>query len=91
MIGPSPASRDLDSVETYIARDNPDAAAAVVVRIIEAVEILADFPNAGRPGRRAGTREYVIAGTPYVVMYRVYRGNIEVLRVVHFSMRWPTR
>jgi toxin ParE1/3/4 len=42
----------------------------------------------GRPGRVQGTRERVITGTPYLVVYRV-RHEVEILRVLHGAMRWP--
>jgi plasmid stabilization system protein ParE len=43
----------------------------------------------GRPGRVPGTRELVVAGTPYVVAYRVAASQIDVLAVIHAARRWP--
>jgi toxin ParE1/3/4 len=43
----------------------------------------------GRPGRVPGTREFVIARTPYVVPYRVRGDAIEILRVYHGARLWP--
>jgi len=83
------ASRDLDSIEEYISRDNPGAAIDTVLEIIRHVSILADHPGIGRPGRVAGTRELVIR--PYVVPY-VHEGDtVIVLRVLHGAMKWPER
>jgi toxin ParE1/3/4 len=36
----------------------------------------------GRPGRVPFTRELVVAGTPFVVIYRV-RADVEIVRVLH--------
>lgn len=83
------ADCDLDSVADYIADDNPQAAARVVLRIVEAVGYLSEHPHIGRPGRVPDTRELVVTGTPYVVPYRVRGGVLEILRVLHGSMRWP--
>src|SRR5437764_1785820 len=47
--------------------DKPAAAPRVIERIRTAVERLQEFPFLGRPGRVEGTRELVIAGTPYIV------------------------
>ena len=56
--------KDLAEARRYIGRDDPAAARRVVLRIIEAVDRLADTPKAGRPGRMSGTRELVIRGYP---------------------------
>ena len=46
-------------------------------------------PAIGRPGRVLGTRELVIGRLPYIVPYRVREKDIEILRVLHTSRRWP--
>ena len=83
------ALADLRALRAYIARDDPGAARRVASRIRAAVERLADHPGAGRPGRVSGTRELVVAGTPYLVPYRVKGPAIEILRVYHGAQRWP--
>jgi len=83
------ALRDLAFARAWIAQDRPLAAAVQVSRIVEAVALLADFPHLGRPGRRGGARELVIAKGPFIVAYRVNGEQIEVLRVLHGSRRWP--
>lgn len=61
------ARQDLREVRSYIAEDNPKAAAQVAKRILHAVERLPANPGIGRPGRVMDTRELLIAGTPYPV------------------------
>jgi toxin ParE1/3/4 len=85
------AIRDLKALRQFIEEDDASAAAEVAKRIIAAVEILADFPSAGRPGRIPSTRELLISGTPYLVAYRVVSGKVEVLRVLHGARKWPER
>lgn len=85
------ADCDLDALASFIAQDDPDAAARMARRVIEAVEALAPYPARGRPGRIEGTRELVIATTPYLVAYRVKNQVVEVLRVLHSAQRWPDR
>jgi len=81
------ALANLDEEAAYVARDNP-AAAAQLVRTIElAVGRLARFPAMGRPGRVAGTRELVVAGTPYIIPYRVRHDALEILRVFHAARK----
>jgi toxin ParE1/3/4 len=86
------AVEDLAALRAYIEGDDPGAARKTALRIVEAVETLipAD-PKIGRPGRVSGTRELVIAHTPYIVPYRLRAGTIEVLRVFHGARRWPDR
>lgn len=89
------AEVDLDDVEAYIAKQNsPVVAIDVVLNIIDITEkILLDHPSAGRLGRVRGTRELVIDGVPFVVIYRqvVKLQQLEVLRVLHDAQQWPTR
>ena len=85
------ALANLDAEAEYIAEDNPAAAGRVVQRIFHAVNLLAENPAIGRAGRVAGTRELVVAETPYIIPYRV-RGNVvEILRVFHASRKWPEK
>lgn len=83
------ASRNLEQLEEYIAQDNSIAAIDTVLKIIETVELLIEHPAMGRHGRIVGTRELVIANTPYIVPYRVKGDYIEILRVLHGAMQWP--
>ena len=86
------AERDLDEIADYIEAGNPAAAARVVLEIIDQVEsLLPEHPAIGRPGRVPGTRELVIGGLPYIVAYRVRDSELELLRVLHTSRRWPSR
>ena len=43
----------------------------------------------GRKGRVEGTRELVIAGTPYIVPYRVRDDVVQIITVLHNAQRWP--
>jgi toxin ParE1/3/4 len=45
----------------------------------------------GRAGRVPGTRELVIAGTPFIIPYRVAENTIQILRVLHGKRKWPLR
>jgi toxin ParE1/3/4 len=53
--------------------------------------LLAQYPDAGRQGRVPGTRELVIADTPYLVAYRVKADRVLILRLFHHAQRWPKR
>jgi len=83
------ALRHLRHLRDYIAQDNPDAAVGVAERILAGVELLAEHPNLGRPGRVPGTRELVVPATPYVIPYRVRAARLELIAVFHGRQKWP--
>jgi len=84
-----PALRELENIGDYIARDDPGAAHGIVTRILDRAAALADQPEVGRPGRVAGTRELVVAGTPFILPYRINRDRVEILSVFHGARKWP--
>ena len=83
------AQADLIAIVDYLLELNSIAAVEAEQRITEAIEQLADFPGLGRPGRVASARELVITDTPYIAAYRVQREQVEVLRVLHGTRKWP--
>ena len=83
------ALRDLESLHAYIGNDNPTAAEAAVDRILAGIEALSQHPEMGRIGRVAATRELVLP--PVVVAYRLRRGTLEILAIIHSARRWPDR
>ncbi|MSP62383.1 MAG: type II toxin-antitoxin system RelE/ParE family toxin [Myxococcales bacterium] len=82
---------DLESLRAFIARDDEVAAAAVVSRILDGVELLPGQSAMGRPGRVPRTRELIVPDAPSIVAYRVKDQVVEVLRVLHSSRKWPTQ
>ncbi len=83
------ARSDLLNIERYIADDNPKAALRVAIGIVKKAEVLTDHPRIGRIGELSDTREWVVSGLPYTLVYRVKKDLVEVLRVVHQSQVWP--
>jgi toxin ParE1/3/4 len=84
------AEQDLEAACDYVQQDSQNAAKQLVGRIFSAVGMLTHHPLAGRQGRVHGTRELVVAGTPYIVAYRVHREEIQILAILHGARRWPT-
>jgi toxin ParE1/3/4 len=84
-----PALRDLEAIGDFIARDNPIAAANIVTRVFDQLELLAQHPHIGRIGRIRGTRELVVTDTPFIAVYRVRDDRVEVLAVFHGARLWP--
>ncbi|MBB2169683.1 type II toxin-antitoxin system RelE/ParE family toxin [Gluconacetobacter aggeris] len=67
----------------YLIVRNPYVAEALLLRLIEAVDSLADFPLLARVGED-GTRELVTV-PPYVLVYEVDEAaeTVRILRVWH--------
>ena len=86
----TPAAQDLTSISDYISeREGPALARRVALAIYEHVDALTVFPRRGRAGRVPDTRELVIAGLPYLAVYRLKGDVIEVARVLHGAQQWP--
>ena len=83
------AEGNLDQIADYIDQDKPPAAVATALKIIEAVQMLADYPAIGRRGRERGTRELVVAGLPYIIIYVVTGEELVIIRVLHAAMKYP--
>jgi toxin ParE1/3/4 len=87
------ANADLDQVEAYITQENGIVVAIdIVLKIIDTAElILSNHPVAGRLGRVKNTRELVINGVPFIVVYRELKAHkrVEILRVLHDAQQWP--
>ncbi|MET4492917.1 type II toxin-antitoxin system RelE/ParE family toxin [Bradyrhizobium sp. LA7.1] len=83
------ALSDRDGIFSYIEAENPRAAVHVDEQIADASRRLLDFPDSGRPGRVAGTRELIIPRTPYVAAYLVDGETVRILRVLHGAQMWP--
>lgn len=85
------AAIDLEEAYSFIFLDNPRAAGNEIDKVLEAVELLSGNPGMGKAGRVAKTRELVVAGTPYIVIYRAKGNRLEILRIFHGARQWPTK
>jgi addiction module RelE/StbE family toxin len=84
-----PAAQALESIQDFIARDNPGAAWEVAQLIRHAVARLEMHSFSGRKGRVHETYELVLAGSPYVLPYRILEGEIQTLNIYHSARKWP--
>ena len=76
---------DLDNIALRIARDNRVAARYEVEKIRHVIGSLAEFPGLSRDGRAKGTRERVVSGTRYVIVFELWQKPraLVVTSVVH--------
>ena len=77
----------LAQIRRFVALDKPGAAARLAARIVSVVAALRTHPNLGRAGVEPGTRELIIGGTPYIVIYRTGGKRITILTVWHGAQK----
>ena len=82
------AINDLINIRDYTQKDNPAAAQKVAKKILSTVDLLLDHPLLGKAGRIHKTRELVIAGTPYTVVYIAEFEAVTLLRIFHQRQSW---
>lgn len=78
------ARNDVSLIARHIAKENPRAATQMAQELLVAGDSLALFPQRGRPGLAAGTRE-LVAVWPYLIVYRIDMSveMVRILRVWH--------
>jgi addiction module RelE/StbE family toxin len=83
------AAQDLQSTKNYISQDKPNAALAVIRRVIEAIENIVTFPSMGRAGRVPHTTELVVSGSPLIIVYQIKQDTLYIVRIIHTARKWP--
>ncbi len=81
------ALRDLRSIDSFLSAANPDAALRVLKSIRTKADRLRSYPKSA-PQLEGDLRYLSIQGTPYVIVYRLAEGRVEVLRVRHAREDW---
>ena len=82
------ARQQLDDIVMFIAEDNSTAALLVDDLLRDAADGLRSFPQKGRIGRVAGTRELVVHSN-YILVYACDEDNVDILSVLHTSRQYP--
>ena len=82
------AEQDRDDIWEYIATDSPRAAARIDRLFSEAAARIASHPEIGKPGRIAGTREF-LPHRSYRLVYEIDQDTIWILALVHTARLWP--
>ncbi|WAK04581.1 type II toxin-antitoxin system RelE/ParE family toxin [Methylobacter sp. YRD-M1] len=78
-----PARHDLHEIFEYITEEDPHAARTLLNKIKDHVLFLLNNPQIGQVGRVEGTRELVLAGTHFILPYRLKDQQIQILAVFH--------
>ena len=78
---------DLERIGAWIATEDPRAARDTLNAILDSIDRLGTFPHMGPHGRAANTYEWLVAGTPYIIVYELqYKPTaLVVLAIFHTS------
>jgi toxin ParE1/3/4 len=80
------ARADLDRIYDWISQDSPSNAALVIERILDAMDkAILQFPSMGRKGQVAGTREWMVQNSPYLIIYEIDAESevVLILSIIH--------
>ncbi|MBV9889153.1 MAG: type II toxin-antitoxin system RelE/ParE family toxin [Acidobacteria bacterium] len=81
------ALRRLNAIRLYVAQDKPIAAEGLAIDIVRSAESLKTHPNLGHRASNPKLRELLVAGTPYVIIYRVLRRSVLIATIWHAAQR----
>lgn len=87
------AAADLEQIQDYGIANGFGDPVAFTRELRARLLHLGDQPRAGRVGRIEGTREWVLAGTPFIGVYELIGEPPEavgVLSILHGAMQWPS-
>lgn len=82
------AIEDRKHIFAFIYEHDEEAAEAMDKLFVSQAAFLLDYPQKGRAGRVAGTRELVVH-KHYLLVYACVEDHITVLTVLHTSRNWP--
>jgi len=81
-----PAERDLDSLLTYIAFENPDVASKLFYKVMGAIEHAAAFPKLARYIPELGhTYRELLNVRPFRIIYRIADNELRIIGVMRME------
>ena len=80
------AAKDLEDIWLYIAQENPIAASRVLQKLNQRIVSLQQMPERAQPRPDVATSARCLVEGNYLVLYEVFAGRVEIVRVVHGSI-----
>ncbi len=75
------ARAQIESIYDFLVERNPSAARRIAAEIRASARSLIDVPHMGRTGEVSGTREWIVRGSPYLIVYEVVSQSEEIWAV----------
>lgn len=79
------AERDLKAIWRYVADFDEVAADCLLRKLDQRAAQLKLFPHMGRPRPDLGQELRSLISSPYLIIYRLERDQVQILRYVHMS------
>ena len=79
------AAAELEEIDAYLRRERPLLAQPTIQKLYLGVQSLRRMSGRGRAGAQPGTIELLLLPLPYVIVYRVHAGTVEILGFRHTS------
>lgn len=79
------AAAELDDILSYIAAQNPSAAALIAERAVVAEERIQQFPRAGKYDAETDTHDRFIPNTRIVLTYAIQGETVWIITTWHTS------
>ena len=83
------AVADMEEIGDYLVAVSPQAWEHLLLRVERLTETILDFPLMGKAGLLPGTREFVLSGTPYILVFQLKDDSVVILSVRDGRMRLP--
>ena len=83
------ALKTLSDTLTYYDTQQSGLSARFLRSYDDQIDRLRDMPQIGRAGRVFGTRELIMQDFPFLIVYRVRQEYVQILRLIHQSMKYP--
>ena len=83
------AVADMEEISDYLVAVSPQAWEHLLLRVERLTETILDFPLMGKAGLLPGTREFVLSGTPYILVFQLKDDSVVILSVRDGRMRLP--
>ncbi len=83
------AIKDLTVSYEYICAENPISARFVIEKIETALTYLQMQPYLGHVGRVKNTYEFIVLGTPFIVVYMLKEDSLIVVSILHTAKKYP--
>jgi len=84
------AFAEINEIHDHIAKDNPTAAKAVILRVEQVIARIARFPLIARAVDPSGVRVFPVGPFPYLVFYTVEADEVIIRNVRHGRRRRPS-
>jgi toxin ParE1/3/4 len=83
------AVADLEEIGDYLVMAAPQAWEHLLQRLEHLTDLLLDFPLMGKPGIVPETREFVLTGTPYILVFQINDDVVIIVSVRDGRMPMP--